>query len=399
MVDKYADKIASFYLPKFSLYYKRTVAALGKDIAVAQPVIAASSVPIARHKAQFTTFDDVYGHLFLTSNIKEHHDNFLITHVIPHCLEYGGMLVLSDRQHTQVKHLLDDPDIVNVINCQQGSPTPPLEWDEGVNISTLSDFFSTGLLEGDIGELHEGFAVGYLHLFFEVWDAVGIELFPHFKVNDFSLPTLASMLDVLGPEHGLTKRVLNLFDKQLTVDSSSENTIALFTKAEEGYINAHVMLQNKLLSITQNHTPPDSVALNRLFDDMHTLTVLVYTEEETGDALLEKACINGVLNILRSRLRVFRRNKILYGVPSPRYTLYTSPSSPMIHREHALFSAHFSDIVRNVTAALVDLSDEPDDAKALNAILLHKEAQHSEFDELEYAELKRQADNHIELKG
>lgn len=387
ILSKYAEKVMSIYAPTSSNLFQKVLEANGD-----------------KRSVEYTSFNDMYGNLFLASASKQKHTSFLMKEVIPKCLESGGLLMLSKEQYRECSHLLNSEKI-QTIHLDNNNAITPLSWSANATIDDLDDFYCNGFFGfGDQGML-EGRSAMFFEAFFKLWRAIGKEKLPVHKMLDFSPLTLESMMKMVSRSSSERRNVKIILNTLMQVDvdvpgwSSRLNEQKLdfwehLTKVKYG---AHRAL------IGSDNT--SSMSVDLIFDDLSKVTVVVCEDIKVarpegyrGENWLKEAVLSGLVSLFSSNMKKRRAARLTRGVAMPRYVVYTSPNSVAVQRGFLMLTAENGPYLKMVNSVLVDPIKENQLLQNPDEISI-REINTSKFDDIEHETLKYQADNLINLNS
>ncbi len=387
ILGKYAEKVMSIYAPTSSDLFQKVLEANGDTRAV-----------------EYTSFNDMYGNLFLASASKQKHTSLLMNEVIPECLERGGLLILSKEQYRECSHLLNGEKI-QTIHLHDNEAITPLSWSENATIDDLDEFYCNGFFGfGDQGML-EGRSAMFFEAFFKLWRIIGKEKLPINKVMDFSPSTLESMIKMVSrasSERRNVKIILNNL-MQIDVDVSgwssrlSENNLDFWDHLTKVKYGAH-----RLLIESKNES---SVSVDSMFDDLSRVTVVICEnikaakfEGHRGETWLKEAMLSGFVSLFSSSLKKRRHARLTRGLTMPKYVVYTSPNSVAVQRGFLMLVVENGPCLKMVNSVLVDPMKENQLLQAPDELSI-RDINTSKFDDIEYETLKYQADHILNINS
>lgn len=387
ILGKYAEKIMSIYAPTSSRLFQKILECNGDT-----------------HTVEYTSFNDMYGNLFVASESKQKHTLFLMKEVIPECLRRGGLLMLSKEQYRACRHLLNGK-MVQTIHLDDNNAITPLSWSDNATIDDVDDFYCNGFFGfGDQGML-EGRSAMFFETFFKLWRSIGKEKLPIKKVLDFSPATLEMMLK-MASRTSIERRNVNIILNNLMeidIDVSgwssklSEHNLdfwAQLTKVKYGIHRVLIESKNE-----------NSVHLDSMFDDLSKVTVVVCEDIETakpfdyrGETWLKEALLSGVVSLFSSNLKKRRNVRLTRGVKMPKCVVYTSPNSVAVQRGFLNLGAENGPYLKMVNSVLVDPIKENQLLQTPDELSL-RDINTPKFNDIEHETLKYQADHILNLNS
>lgn len=381
-VEKYTQKVLSTYAPTFSQHFMKNL----------------ESADETMEKQQFTSLGDMYGHLVVVSDKPEKHVDFLKHEVIPTCLTGGGLLVISESQLKETKHLLSDKRI-RKINVADNAIKTPLKWSDDVDLEVLNLLYVNNVFGFDEQSMHEGRAVAYFEWFFKAWKKIGINRLPPNKISRLGPETLFHMLNMLGESDPLKENIISVLSENFMIDTSTDKWSDTIISEHQDFFSHLTMIQDILHNHISNVPDKDAIPLDTLFDDLSQTTVLIHSDLEhfsNGRHQVEIAFMSGIMNILQERLKRARRDRIINFTPLPRFLLYTAPNSHSVQRKHNLFTSMVGPTVKTVLS-IMDKPNTPGETRLSPKDINCVKSIPSGMDEIECEVIKHQATHIIDL--
>lgn len=385
ILGKYAEKVMSIYAPTSSRLFQNIFNAQG-DL---------SSIG-------YTSFNDMYGSLFLASTSMQKHTSFLIKEVIPECLGRGGLLMLSKEQYRECRHLLNG-EKVQIIHLYHNDAITPLSWSENATIDDLDDFYCNGFFGFGDQWMLEGRSAMFFEAFFKLWRAIGKEKLPTNKVMDFSPSTLESMVKMVNRASSGRRNLKIILNTLMQIDIDVPGWSSRLSEQKLDFWDHLTRVKNTTHRKLMGNRNESRLFVDSMFDDLSKVTVVVCEDIKANNHLgyreeswLKEATLSGIVNLFSSKLKKRRDERLTRGVPMPKYVVYTSPNSVAVQRGFLMLVIENGPYLKMVNSVLADpmkenqLLQEPDE-------LSLRDIDTSKFDDVEYETLKYQADHILNI--